>query len=186
MDCTLVIHYVRHEFSEEALGKDNFNLAQQARQATFTAYSPYSHFCVGAAVLLDNGETVCGSNQENAAFGAGTCAERTALFYAHAHQPDVPVAAIAIAARKRPISAERVEKIVTSLQRKFESSGEAEITTEQIGQSVMEVLANLDNIAYIRFASVYKDFRTLQDLEDFVATIEKLTNHEDPKFIKEN
>ena len=100
MDCTLVIHYVRHEFSEEALGKDNFNLAEQARQATFTAYSPYSHFCVGAAVLLDNGETVCGSNQENAAFGAGTCAERTALFYAHAHQPDVPVAAIAIAARK--------------------------------------------------------------------------------------
>ena len=70
MDCTLVIHYVRHEFSEEALGKDNFNLAEQARQATFTAYSPYSHFCVGAAVLLDNGETVCGSNQENAAFGA--------------------------------------------------------------------------------------------------------------------
>ncbi|MCI6068876.1 MAG: cytidine deaminase [Bacteroidales bacterium] len=100
MDCTLVIHYVHHEFSEEALGKDNFNLAQQARQATFTAYSPYSHFCVGAAVLLDNGDTVCGSNQENAAFGAGTCAERTALFYAHAHQPDVPVAAIAIAARK--------------------------------------------------------------------------------------
>lgn len=93
---------------------------------------------------------------------------------------------IAIAARKRPISAERVEKIVTSLQRKFESSGEAEITTEQIGQSVMEVLANLDNIAYIRFASVYKDFRSLQDLEDFVATIEKLTNHEDPKFIEEN
>ena len=93
---------------------------------------------------------------------------------------------IALAARKRPISAERVEKIVTSLQRKFESSGEAEITTEQIGQSVMEVLANLDNIAYIRFASVYKDFRTLQDLEDFVATIEKLTNHEDHKFIEEN
>ena len=49
----------------------------------------------------------------------------------------------------------------------------------------MEVLANLDNIAYIRFASVYKDFRTLQDLEDFVATIEKLTNHEDDKFIEE-
>ena len=92
---------------------------------------------------------------------------------------------IALAVRKRPISAERVEKIVTSLQRKFESSGEAEITTEQIGQSVMEVLANLDNIAYIRFASVYKDFRTLQDLEDFVATIEKLTNHEDDKFIEE-
>ncbi len=82
---------------------------------------------------------------------------------------------ITLAVRKRPISAERVEKIVNSLQRKFESSGETEITTEQIGESVMEALSRLDNIAYIRFASVYKDFRSLQDLNDFVATIEKLT-----------
>lgn len=82
---------------------------------------------------------------------------------------------ISLAVRKRPISAERVEKIVNSLQRKFESSGEAEISTKQIGESVMEALSHLDNIAYIRFASVYKDFRTLQDLNDFVATIEKLT-----------
>ena len=82
---------------------------------------------------------------------------------------------ISLAVRKRPIYAERVEKIVNSLQRKFESSGEAEISTKQIGESVMEALSHLDNIAYIRFASVYKDFRTLQDLNDFVATIEKLT-----------
>lgn len=82
---------------------------------------------------------------------------------------------ITLAVRKRPISAERVEKIVNSLQRKFESSGEAEISTTQIGESVMEALSHLDNIAYIRFASVYKDFRSLQDLNDFVATIEKLT-----------
>ena len=82
---------------------------------------------------------------------------------------------ITLAVRKRPISAERVEKIVNSLQRKFESSGEAEISTVQIGENVMEALSHLDNIAYIRFASVYKDFRTLQDLNDFVATIEKLT-----------
>ena len=59
---------------------------------------------------------------------------------------------IALAVRKRPISAERVEKIVNSLQRKFESSGESEITTKQIGESVMEALSHLDNIAYIRFA----------------------------------
>ena len=77
--------------------------------------------------------------------------------------------------RKRPISAERVEKIVNSLQRKFESSGETEISTTQIGESVMDVLSHLDNIAYIRFASVYKDFRSLQDLTDFVATLKKLT-----------
>ena len=91
---------------------------------------------------------------------------------------------ITLAVRKRPISAERVEKIVNSLQRRFESSGESEITTVQIGESVMEALSRLDNIAYIRFASVYKDFRTLQDLNDFVATIEKLatpSNEEDEK-----
>ena len=86
---------------------------------------------------------------------------------------------ISLAVRKRPISSERVEKIVNSLQRKFESSGESEITTKQIGESVMEALSHLDNIAYIRFASVYKDFRSIKDLEDFVATIEKLANHED-------
>lgn len=74
-------------------------LAEAARQATYTSYSPYSHFCVGAAVLLSNGETICGSNQENAAFGAVSCAERTALFYAHAHFPTQAVKAIAIAAR---------------------------------------------------------------------------------------
>ncbi|MBP1532011.1 MAG: transcriptional repressor NrdR [Alphaproteobacteria bacterium] len=85
---------------------------------------------------------------------------------------------ISIAVRKRPISAERVEKIVNSLQRRFESSGENEITTKEIGQSVMEALSHLDNIAYIRFASVYKDFRDLKDLKDFVATIEKLTSSE--------
>ena len=85
---------------------------------------------------------------------------------------------ISLAVRKRPISAERVEKIVNSLQRKFESSGESEITTKEIGESVMETLSHLDNIAYIRFASVYKDFRSIKDLEDFVATIEKLANHE--------
>ena len=93
---------------------------------------------------------------------------------------------ISLAVRKRPISAERVEKIVNSLQRKFESSGDSEITTVKIGESVMEALSHLDNIAYIRFASVYKDFRSIKDLEDFVATIEKLTNHEEDNSLEEN
>jgi transcriptional repressor NrdR len=62
---------------------------------------------------------------------------------------------------------------VTSLQRRFESSGESEITTVQIGESVMQALAHLDKIAYIRFASVYKDFK---DVSEFVATIEKLSD----------
>lgn len=93
---------------------------------------------------------------------------------------------IALAVRKRPISAERVEKIVNSLQRRFESSGETEITTVQIGESVMEALSHLDNIAYIRFASVYKDFRNLNDLKDFVATIDKLTTATSEPSAEEN
>ncbi len=93
---------------------------------------------------------------------------------------------IALAVRKRPISAERVEKIVNSLQRRFESSGETEITTVQIGESVMEALSHLDNIAYIRFASVYKDFRNLNDLKDFVATIDKLTTATSEPSMEEN
>ena len=155
MDCTLVIHYFRHEFSEEALGKDNFNLAQQARQATFTAYSPYSHFCVGAAVLLDNGETVCGSNQENAAFGAGTCAERTALFYAHAHQPDVPVAAIAIAARKEgedftltPISPCGICRQVLS---ETQKRGGRNLHVLLYGRSGVRIIENIDDLLPFSF-----------------------------------
>ncbi|MCQ2735169.1 MAG: transcriptional regulator NrdR [Alphaproteobacteria bacterium] len=93
---------------------------------------------------------------------------------------------ISLAVRKRPISAERVEKIVNSLQRRFESSGETEITTVQIGESVMEALSHLDNIAYIRFASVYKDFHNLNDLKDFVATIDKLTTETSNPSVEEN
>ena len=75
-------------------------LVASAKEATLGAYAPYSQFYVGAAVLLEGGEVVCGSNQENAAFGAGTCAERTAVYYAHATHPDATIEAIAIAASK--------------------------------------------------------------------------------------
>lgn len=75
-------------------------LIEAAKTATQTSYAPYSHFCVGAAVLLENGEIVCGSNQENAAYPAGTCAERTAIHYANAQFPGVRPVVIAVAARK--------------------------------------------------------------------------------------
>ncbi len=74
-------------------------LVQRAKEATANAYAPYSHFQVGAAVLLENGEVITGSNQENGAYPSGTCAERTALFYAGAKYPNVSVKAIAIAAQ---------------------------------------------------------------------------------------
>ena len=81
---------------------------------------------------------------------------------------------IQIAVRKRPVNTERVEKVVNSIQRRLESSGEAEIQSRVIGEYVMEALSKLDHIAYIRFASVYKDFREVKDFENFVETIDKL------------
>ncbi len=94
----------RIEITYQSLTKDELQPADRALVdaaclATYTSYAPYSNFKVGAAVLLDNGEIVKGSNQENAAFGAGTCAERCALFYAHAQWPESNVVAIAISAR---------------------------------------------------------------------------------------
>lgn len=88
---------------------------------------------------------------------------------------------IEVAVRKRPIDRDRVEKIVTSVQRQLEISGEAEIPSRVIGEYVMEALAKLDHIAYIRFASVYRDFREVKDFEEFVDTIDKLAKPEGDK-----
>lgn len=81
---------------------------------------------------------------------------------------------VELAVSKRPISPERVDKLVNYIQRRFESSGESEISTTDIGEAVMDALSRLDYIAYIRFASVYKDFKKVSDFEDFVETIDKL------------
>ena len=94
---TLTISYQVSTFDE--LNEADKALVEAAREATYTCYAPYSNFHVGAAVRMSNNEILKGSNQENAAFGAGTCAERTTLFYAHAHLPEESVTEIAIAAR---------------------------------------------------------------------------------------
>lgn len=73
-------------------------LILKAQEQTQKAYAPYSHYAVGAALLLENGEVFAGSNQENAAYPSGLCAERVALFYANAQFPTVPVKALAVAA----------------------------------------------------------------------------------------
>lgn len=82
----------------EELPSDEQSLIRKAIEATGRSYSKYSHFSVGAAVLLDNGREVIGCNQENAAFSVTICAERTALFAAGAQYPDNAVTKIAIAA----------------------------------------------------------------------------------------
>ncbi len=84
--------------SDNQLSNKHKQLVDAAKQAAKTAYSPYSKFSVGAAVLLDNDEIITGNNQENAAYPSGLCAERVATFYANAQYPNVAVRAIAIVA----------------------------------------------------------------------------------------
>ncbi len=84
--------------SHSDLTEQELRLEEAAIEAAKNAYAPYSKFNVGAAILLENGEIVTGSNQENAAYPSGTCAERTALFYAGAKYPNVPVLSLIIVA----------------------------------------------------------------------------------------
>lgn len=81
----------------DELSADERTLIDAAKAATDSAYAPYSHFHVGAAILLDNGETITGTNQENAAYPSGLCAERTAMFYANSRYPDTKPRIMAIA-----------------------------------------------------------------------------------------
>jgi cytidine deaminase len=81
------------------LSPDDQKLILTARESAENAYAPYSKFCVGAAVLLANGEVVRGNNQENADFTDGLCAERVALFYANAIYPDIAVEVLAVTAK---------------------------------------------------------------------------------------
>jgi cytidine deaminase len=91
------IHIRIEEYEETGqLKKEDQSLIQKAREALKGSYAPYSEFHVGAAVLLENGEIILGSNQENAAYPSGLCAERVAIFHAKSKYPDVKVKAIAI------------------------------------------------------------------------------------------
>ena len=78
------------------LNDSDRRLLEAANEATKSSYAPYSKFNVGAAVLLENGEIITGSNQENSAFPSGLCAERVSVFYANAKYPNVAILAIAI------------------------------------------------------------------------------------------
>ncbi len=94
MTITTTVKVARYSELDEA----DRRLVDAAREASHRAYAPYSHFNVGAAILLSNGQTVSGANQENAAFPSSMCAERTAAYYAHAAYPDARFECIAIAA----------------------------------------------------------------------------------------
>ena len=88
------------ECSREELDNADRELLEKAEAMTRSAYAPYSNFLVGAAIRLNDGTIVTGSNQENAAFPSGTCAERSACFYAGANYPNNTFETIAVAARE--------------------------------------------------------------------------------------
>ncbi|MCG3167436.1 MAG: Cytidine deaminase [Bacteroidia bacterium] len=102
---SLTIDYLEYENMDELIAEDK-NLMQQAHEAGKSAYAPYSNFSVGAAVLLENGVVVKGSNQENAAYPTGLCAERVAVFSAGTNYPGVAIKTIAITAKSSRIKVE--------------------------------------------------------------------------------
>lgn len=80
---------------------------------------------------------------------------------------------LTLALRKRPVEGDSIERLVSSITQKLESGSEGEVSSERIGALVMDALRGFDKVAYIRFASVYKDFSEARDFEDFVGTLAK-------------
>jgi len=78
---------------------------------------------------------------------------------------------VTLACRKRNITQERIDQLVSGIQRQIETLGESEVATKAIGEMVMDGLRQLDSVAYIRFASVYRDFSEAKDFEDFASTV---------------
>ncbi len=82
---------------------------------------------------------------------------------------------ITIALRKRPVEDDRIDRVVSGIVRQLEASGETDIPSKQIGELVMETLKSVDEVAYVRFASVYRDFREAKDFEAFLGSLDSPT-----------
>lgn len=129
-------------------------LVNSAIKAARDAYAPYSEYHVGAAVRLANGEIVIGSNQENAAYPSGLCAERVAVFYAGARHPDVAVEAIAIAAiREGILQEEPVAPCGACRQVLYEKESQGESSMELIlyGSKKIQVLSKVTDLLPLPF-----------------------------------
>lgn len=85
---------------------------------------------------------------------------------------------VQVSLRKRPVEPERVERMVSGIVRRLESTGESEVPSEMIGEMVMEGLATLDDVAYVRFASVYKNFREAKDFGEFIGELDEEAEEE--------
>ena len=127
------------------LPREEQALAEAARRATAQAYAPYSHFQVGAALLLADGTVVTGSNQENAAYPSGLCAERVALFQANHRFPEQPVKALAIAAVSGGRPASTISPCGACRQVLLE-------TEQRYGQHIRILLCGVDEITVVESA----------------------------------
>ena len=83
---------------------------------------------------------------------------------------------ISLACRKREVKQEQIDQLVSGIQRQVETAGEAELPSKKIGELVMDGLRQLDSVAYIRFASVYRDFSEARDFEEFASTVQEAAN----------
>src|SRR6478736_1856608 len=100
-----------------------------------------------------------------------SCGSRFTTFQRVQFDRDKLARSISVACRKRPVDPERVERVVNGIVRRLESSGESEIPSTQIGELVMDALRALDPVAYVRFASVYRNFREAKDFEEFISDL---------------
>ena len=90
---------------------------------------------------------------------------------------DKLIRSVVIACRKRPVDPMRIERLASGIQRQIETGGDTEVTASQIGGMVMEALKGVDNVAYIRFASVYRDFSEARDFEEFASSVSEAARH---------
>lgn len=88
---------------------------------------------------------------------------------------------IRIALQKRPVEPERIDQMISGIVRRLESMGDSDVPSDKIGEIVMETLARIDTVAYVRFASVYKNFQAADDFEDFVSELRPLATDSDSK-----
>lgn len=87
---------------------------------------------------------------------------------------------VTLACRKRDVSRERIERLVSGIQRQVEIAGESEVASAKLGEMVMDSLRQLDSVAYIRFASVYRDFSEARDFKEFASTVQEVGVAADP------
>ena len=149
----LPIKFTEYEVNTQ-LPKEINGLIIEAREAAKNAYAPYSGFRVGAAVLLGNGVVVTGNNQENAAYPSGLCAERTALFYASAQYPKIPVIAIAISTLNRTATPSDIAKpcgACRQVMAEYEDIAGKPIQIILDSTDKILVLNGIDNLLPLRF-----------------------------------